>query len=130
MQFVRSCVRSAPPARAPRALCLRRPFVRRPTDEKPVKLVRKRLDAAALGEHLRSIVAHAEVIELRVRDALGHRSEAASETLEVVARRLLAGELEAVQLRYVQDGEPWCDTVMRTGDDFRLVRMREDEPPR
>jgi hypothetical protein len=35
----------------------------------------------------------------------------------------------AVQLRFCQDGVWWCDTVVRKGDTYRLVRMEQELPP-
>jgi hypothetical protein len=97
----------------------------RPSDDKPVKLVREKLATAELEAHLRSVAANALHLELRVKRAAGY-SEATTDSLEEVGRRLLAGELVAVQLRFFEADDWWNETWMRAQDGFRLVRMREE----
>lgn len=93
----------------------------RPDD--PVKLVRKRLDAAGVEAHLQSLTT-AEHVELRVKGGAGHYSDPAV-SLDDVARRLAVGEIAAVQIRFFDGGQWWCDTVLQVRDDYRLVRIRE-----
>ncbi len=93
--------------------------------EKPVKLLRKRLDDAGVEAHLRSLAAQAQQIEIRIKGAIDRYSDATTDTLEAVGRRLVAGEVVAIQIRFFQDDDWWSDTVMRADDGFRLVRMRE-----
>lgn len=100
-------------------------LIMRPPDDRPVKLVRKRLDALQLAAHLRSLAASAQHIELRVKGAVAHYSDATTDSLEEVGRRLVAGELVAVQIRYFEHDDWWSDTLMQAKDGFRLVRMRE-----
>ena len=96
-----------------------------PPDHPPVKLVRKRLDAVGLEAHLRSLAANAQHIELRVKGAVAHYSDAATGSLEEVGRRLLAGEIVAIQIRFFENDDWWSDTLMQATDGYRLVRMRE-----
>ncbi|MCA9677207.1 MAG: hypothetical protein KC464_19435 [Myxococcales bacterium] len=42
---------------------------------------------------------------------------------------MTAGELVAVQLRFFLADAWWCDTIVRKGDDFRLVRMQQEDLP-
>lgn len=97
----------------------------RPPDDKPVKLERTRLDAAELEAHLRSLAATAQHIEVRVKGAVAHYSAATTDSLEDVGRRLLAGEIVAVQIRFFEHDDWWSDTLMQAKDGYRLVRMRE-----
>jgi len=104
--------------------------MRSPRDPKPIKLLRKRLDAPGLVAHLGVLAAEAQAIEIRIKGAVGaYSADATAEHLDELGRRLVAGEIVAVQLRFFQDDDWWCDTLMRAGDDFRLVRMRQGEPP-
>jgi hypothetical protein len=96
-------------------------------DDKPVKLVRKRLDGDGLEAHLRSLVATAQNVELRIKGEVARYSEATTESLEDVGRRLLAGDVVAVQIRFFEDGAWWSDTLMKAKDGYRLVRMREGD---
>ena len=95
----------------------------------PVKLIRKRLDDAGVDLHLAALAKDAQAIEVRVKGAVAAHSETSASDLADLARRLKAGELVAVQVRFFQDGVWWCDTIVRKGDDFRLVRMQQEELP-
>ncbi len=89
------------------------------------KLVRERLDADEVVAHLRELAATARDVETRVKGT-GY-SDATTDPLEVLAQRLVAGEIAAVQIRFSRDGQWWSDTLLRKGDSFRLVRMREGD---
>ena len=91
----------------------------------PVKLVRKKLDADGVAAHLRSVAEQGQALEIRVKGAVDHYSEATTDALDAVGRRLVAGEIVALQIRFFQDDAWWSDTVMRADDGFRLVRMPE-----
>ena len=99
-----------------------------PLRQMPIKLVRKRLDDAGVEAHLASVANHGQAIELLIKEGAARHSDASAEQLEEAGRRLRAGEIAAVQIRYFQDDDWWCDTVMRAGDSYRLVRMRQVDP--
>lgn len=101
----------------------------RSRENEPVALERKRLNGAEVEAHLASIAGRARAIELRVKGVAIGYSTATAAKLNEVGRRLRAGDLVAVQIRFFHDDAWWCDTVMRAGESFRLVRMRQDEPP-
>ncbi len=91
----------------------------------PVKLVRKRLDAAGVAEHLRDLAARGTQLEVRTKDDAARMSGATSESLDVLASRLVAGEVAGLQIRFFADDAWWSDTVLRAKAGFLLVRMRE-----
>jgi hypothetical protein len=95
----------------------------------PVKLLRKRLDGDGVDAHFASLARHAQAIEIRTKGAVAAHSDATASQLDEVARQLRAGEIVAAQVRFFEDDAWWCDTVVRKGDDFRLVRMKQEEPP-
>jgi len=90
-----------------------------------VKLVRERLSATELEAHLRELAATARDVELRIKGAVAGYSESSTDPLEALGRRLVAGEIVAVQIRYFRDDDWWSDTLMQAANGFRLVRMRE-----
>jgi len=100
-----------------------------PFDPSPVKLVRKRLEADDLEPHLRALAAEARAVEVRIKGQRAHQSDATTESLEALARRLVAGEIVAVQVRFELADGWWADTLMRAEKGFRLVRMKEELPP-
>ena len=93
----------------------------------PIKLARQRLDAAAVVEHLRDLAQRATHVEVRIKDVAAQTSAATTEPLDSLARRLAAGEIAALQVRFVLDGTWWSDTLLRAANSFRLVRMREGD---
>jgi hypothetical protein len=93
--------------------------------DKPVKLVRKRLDADGVNAHFQALAATAQQPEIRIKGGATRQSDATSGSLDEVVRQLVAGEIVGVQVRFFDAGDWWIDTVMRARDGFRLVRMRE-----
>lgn len=100
----------------------------RKSDPNHVKLVRKRLDANGVQQHLTLIKNTAQQVELRIKGGDVAYSEASADQLADLGRQLVDGTIVAVQLRYLHDGEEWCDTLMRAKKDYRLVRMRSEWP--
>ena len=93
-------------------------------DSKPIVL-RQRLEAAGARAHLEAVARSGHSVEIRTRSRAASDSQQTADQLGEVGGRLFAGELEAVQLRFVLDGMLWCDTLMRVGDSYRLVRMQQ-----
>jgi hypothetical protein len=96
-----------------------------PSRPPPIKLVRRRLDDAGIEAHLASLASHAQAIEVRIKGGAAGYSSASAAELEAAGRRLRAGEILAVQVRFFQDEAWWCDTLMRVKESYRLVRMRQ-----
>jgi hypothetical protein len=94
----------------------------------PVKLVRKRLDHAAVEAHLAALRRGAQALEVRIKSAVAVNSEATRDELDEIVRRLREGQIVAIQIRFFQDDAWWCDTIVRKGDDYRLVHMRQEDP--
>ncbi len=44
-------------------------------------------------------------------------------TLEQAHAWLVARAVHGVQVRYLFDGRAWCDTLLRAGEQVRLIRM-------
>ena len=82
------------------------------------------LDDAALAQLELDVELAAELIELVVKP-LGARQAAppGGWTLAEAHRALAARELAAVQLRYRFASDEWWDTLLRTRDGVRLVRI-------
>ncbi len=81
----------------------------------PDKLRELFADLEALGERL-------EIVLKRAPEAHVERAPCVSlaETLE----QLLSGTALGAQLRYSYKGADWWDTLLRTPDGFRLVRIQ------
>ena len=54
--------------------------------------------------------------------------ERAAVTLSDARRALEAGEVRAIQVRYLHESKVWVDTIMRTPVGFRLVRIQTPGP--
>jgi hypothetical protein len=70
---------------------------------------------------LAALTAKARIEQIRLRGPAGQRSEQAL-TLPDAERALFAGEASAVQILYRFAGAAFCDTLLRRGEHFRLVR--------
>jgi hypothetical protein len=97
----------------------------RAVTDQPVKLMRKRLDAAGVVAHLEALAASAQQVEIRIKGAVARYSDATTDSLDTAGRRLVAGDIVAVQIRFFEGDAWWSDTLMQARDGFRLVRMRE-----
>ncbi len=82
------------------------------------------LDAAAVDALFRDLAALASPPEISLKHGATRYAEQAP-ALDLVAARsaLLAGDVRAVQIRYLHEGKPWCDTLTRARSGFRLIRI-------
>ena len=95
--------------------------------QRPARIARKRLDAIALELHLRARAANTRDLEIRIQGAREQSSEISTESLDALGRRLAAGEIAAIQIRFREAEAWWIETLVRANDGFRLVRMREGD---
>lgn len=73
------------------------------------------LDVESLGEHLEIVIKHSSE---------GHVDRGPCTSLTDAITQLLLGTALGVQLRYRFQGADWWDTLMRTAEGFRLVRIQ------
>lgn len=85
------------------------------------------LDAATLSALFADLSACAEVDQVLVKDAAGTNA-ATAPSLDAAQSALAAGA-RAVQIRYRWQERWWFDTLMRTPDGVRIVRMPVPEAP-
>ena len=93
----------------------------------PAELQAENLDEALLRRLFEDLDALAAIDEVRVKGAAGQPAQEQSVGLREARDLLLAGRIRAAQVVYEYRGRTWCDTVLRTADGHRLVRM---ESPR
>ncbi len=83
------------------------------------------LDLAEVERLLRDIEACAQITEIIPKQsAQGYAPETGTLTLEDARELLRARAVRGVQIRYCHDGTDWWDTLMVTGENFRLVRIQ------
>lgn len=58
--------------------------------------------------------------------AHGHASERGI-SLEEAREGVLSGRLRGVQIRYLHEGQEWCDTLLNSPTGVRLVRINTTE---
>ena len=73
-------------------------------------------DVESLGEDLEIVIKHS---------AEGHVDRGPRPSLSEAIAQLLLGTALGVQLRYRFQGADWWDTLMRTAQGFRLVRIQQ-----
>lgn len=83
------------------------------------------LDADGLAALFADLAALPGAVEVRLKAAPTQRAEDAGTALERAHGLLRDGLVRGVQLIYAFDGQVWCDTLLRRGDGFALVRMAE-----
>ncbi|MCO4772982.1 MAG: hypothetical protein KDA24_23315, partial [Deltaproteobacteria bacterium] len=70
------------------------------------------------------LAAHATIGEIILKGAPTARADASTQsTLQEGFDALRLGRARGVQVRYMHNGREWWDTLMRTPDGIRLVRI-------
>lgn len=87
------------------------------------------LDRDTLGELLTDIEALGEDLEVLVKRRAGHVAAQEQTSLTGAVELLFEGQAEGVQLRYRYRGTDWWDTLMRTPEGIRLVRIQHGDQP-
>jgi hypothetical protein len=87
------------------------------------------LDDAALSALVTDLLALATLHEVRVKGAGERHADAAPLDLRAAIGRLRAGEVLAVQVRYGYAERAWIDTLTRTRDGVRLIRIEAPSGP-
>ncbi len=84
------------------------------------------LDAGLLAELFRDLSGLVEIDEILLKgEARSHASDRCV-SLEEAREALEHGRVLGVQIRYRYEGSPWSDTLLRTPQGIRLVRI---QPP-
>lgn len=85
---------------------------------------RAELDAEKVAALFDDLAAHAEIVEVRAKDAARDYARAATLTLDEARGLIERREVRGVQVRYRHDGVLWMDTLMPGPTLVRLVRMK------
>lgn len=83
------------------------------------------LDADTLAELFRDLSLVARVLDVRVKGHPASYSSSAEWTLDAAGAALASGQVGAIQVRYELGAEVWRDTLLRTAEGTRLVRIKE-----
>lgn len=82
------------------------------------------LDSATLAQLFSDIARCTEVVEVLPKFAAHGRVGEAGISLEEGRQLLMAGQLRALQIRYIYDGSQWWDTLMSRHGQVHLVRIQ------
>jgi hypothetical protein len=86
------------------------------------------LDQEAYEALLRDL-ANLDELEVSVKSApRAFAPERAAVTLADARHALEAGEVRAIQVRYLHEAKVWVDTILRTPAGLRLVRIQPLDP--
>ena len=66
----------------------------------------------------------AQIEQIIARPRAQQRAQLNDAPLEVMAERLLSGELSGLQVIYRWDGHAWRDAILATAAGFRIVRIQ------
>ncbi|MFO0739660.1 MAG: hypothetical protein U0270_27425 [Labilithrix sp.] len=84
------------------------------------------LDGDKLAELFTDVDALGERVEVVLKRGPARVESHDNTSLASAMQLLTQGRVQGVQLRYRYRGVEWWDTVMRTSDGYRLVRMQQD----
>lgn len=87
------------------------------------------LDAAGLARMADDLEAHADVLHMRARRRVNARDQPPLPSVRHALRAVADGDVAALQLRYVYDGQTWLDTLLARDGGARVVRTLEPRPP-
>jgi hypothetical protein len=96
-----------------------------PTDSLPA-LQDALLDAELLAALFRDLSVLAKIDEVLLKGGARSHASERSVSLEEALEALEHGRAMGVQIRYRYEGNPWWDTLLRTPQGIRLVRI---QPP-
>lgn len=85
------------------------------------------LDDAMLGALFFDIQSAASGLSVQLKGAPRQNAELDPCSLEHALSQLRAGSVAGAQLRYVHQGQAWCDTILPVGGRFRLIRVSLDQ---
>jgi hypothetical protein len=81
------------------------------------------LDRDGVLRVVQDIAACAEILSVGVKRGARDHSDEAPVSLSAAVELLLAGQANGVQVLYRHQGRAWRDTLLRTGEAYRLVRI-------
>jgi hypothetical protein len=84
------------------------------------------LDAPTVDALFEDIHRCAQLIEVIVKHSTRSYASEGSFTAQQARQMLEDGSASSVQIRYFFEDAQWWDTLIRTGDGFRVVRIRHD----
>jgi hypothetical protein len=84
------------------------------------------LDAATLERLFRDLEVCTRITEIIPKFAERQMVTEQTLSLEQARQLLLEGRARGIQIRYHYDGADWWDTLMRTPQGIRLVRIRHE----
>ncbi len=86
------------------------------------------LDAETLAALFRDLAVGASILDVRAKGSATSHASTAAWSLDAARVALIEGQVSGVQVRYVLDADIWRDTLMRTPEGTRLVRIKEPAP--
>ena len=86
------------------------------------------LEPATLARLFDDLARDAILSSAQIRAPGSVRGEAAPPSLAEARQRFESGSVQGLQLRYRLGATSWCDTLLRTAEGVRLVRI--EQPPR
>ncbi len=83
------------------------------------------LDEAALRTLCEEILAHTELDQVLAKGPSGGHTPNKGWDLGEALEALIGAQVRGIQLRYRYQGKAWFDTILRSPDGYRVVRMHQ-----
>jgi hypothetical protein len=87
------------------------------------------LDDATLAALFRDLDACTRIVGVLAKRAARGQSDERPLCFDEARDAFLAGGLRSIQVRYLYNGEEWWDTLLRTPQGVRIVRIRQEAAP-
>lgn len=92
-------------------------------------LYEAQLDVAQVNDLFTDLEHAAQIHEVRIKHGGTARSKLGGADLPALTSLLWANISQSIQIIYTHKGSTWIDTLMRTPDGAKLVRMRHEFRP-
>lgn len=92
-------------------------------------LYEAQLDAAQVKDLFTDLEHGAQIHEVRTKHGGTTRSKLGAADLPSLSAQLWGSERQSLQIIYTHKGRTWIDTLMRTTEGVKLVRMRHEFRP-
>lgn len=85
------------------------------------------VDQDTLDELIRDLLQHAVILGVQEKHSpTEHINEQPVDSIQTI-ERFREGKSRAIQIHYRFEEKNWCDTIIRQGMQFKIVRMQQPE---
>src|SRR4029078_3365373 len=84
------------------------------------------IDKSTFSQFMDDLRQHARALRVRIKFDSMHMTSDSEVNLTTAQKHLIDGSAHSIQVRYLFDGQAWCDTLLRTPCGIQLLRIRRE----